>query len=183
MFSLQNLYDIKETCRTIGYCDLTANFVYEYIYKSEIDIENVRVLKEEWEDLQDETHYSDYVVGEIIKELSNNYFCLVQLSNSSGEDKTFIHIFSLFLIDGDVYRLESYGKKFYNFDSREIEYISLYCSRIVEWPTYIDDLTKIINHRPGKERLSYWNGLFSANEENDTDCKLLEVELTVAPKS
>lgn len=156
--------------------------VYEELYKMKVSLENTLILRENWEDCNPNNfEYSEYVVNTINNELIIAGFCLVQLANSSGEDKTLIHIFALFWLNGDIYRLESYGKTVYDLNSRQTQYISLYCSRIVEWPTYKEDLIKLIDHEPGDAGVSYWNGLFSSNKILDSEFSYMDVELVIVP--
>lgn len=170
MNNIYELYSLRDKIRNIGFCDLTAEQIYREIYNEEIDWSNTKILFEDWEDQNVKNiPYDEYVIEEISKELENLGFCIIQISNSNGEDKTLIHIFSLFLVGDDIYRIESYGKTTYNEFTNKIEKYSLYCSKIVEWPTYKKDLRRLITIVSGPERIAYWNGLFSSDEVVDTD--------------
>lgn len=91
----------------------------------------------------------------------NEGFCIVEVTDdfASGNgtlDGSKMHCFTLFRTDDDkIYRFEAYA--------------NIYCSRYVEWPTWEQDLIKLITMSPGEGRLEYWNGLFSANETGDID--------------
>lgn len=67
------------------------------------------------------------------------------------------HYFTLFLIDGEVYRLEMYTDKFG----------IVYHPRVVEWNTYVADLEHLSLLPAGWQRVGYWNGLFNAREAGD----------------
>ena len=109
------------------------------------------------------------MIDVISKILNNNGVSFINISNSSGEDKTFVHTFILFLTDkNEVVRLESYGNMDWDNKCGNV----LYKTRIVEWNTYKEDLLKLFKINPGVERVQYWNGLFSAHETDDTNFEI-----------
>lgn len=82
----------------------------------------------------------------------------VQFSNSSGEDNTFNHSFVMFSENGKVYRAECY-----------VMWVS---PRVLEWPTYEDDISKLLSLEPGKDRISHWNYIFDSYENSDTEFQI-----------
>ncbi len=109
----------------------------------------------------------------INEELHEKGVAFLQLANSTGEDKTYIHEFVMFNTTVGIVRVESYAKEevFVTVDKiskRERGY-DLYCGRIVEWPTWQIDITNLLTVKPGNIRLKFWNELFTSNEYLDTN--------------
>lgn len=154
----------------VDYCNVLADEVYQIVRPNQT--KNERLLKEEWEDSPQNEFYPEYVTKEIEAELKTKGTAFAQLANSTGEDKTFVHEFVLFSTPDGVVRLESYGKdeilRYENGKVNAYPGYSLYCARILEWPTWQTDLLTLLESPPGTKRLAYWNGLFSAVEEADT---------------
>ena len=170
LLEIINLRDSVTNIRDIGCCDVLVDEIYKVLFPNKT-FEEVLLIEEYNGDFGDE--YIRYVMDAINNELITNGVAFIELANSSGEDKTIFHRFILFNTSSGIVRLESY--------SRQIiyEYISsgaikkrgytLYEPRIVEWPTCFNDLTILLKLKHGKERISYWNGLFSSIEEHDTN--------------
>jgi uncharacterized protein YllA (UPF0747 family) len=68
-------------------------------------------------------------------------------------------------LGSSIYRIESYG----SLGNPNKEDKINYCTRMIENPTYKQDLAKLMNYEPGPDRISYWNQLFSCDETCDTD--------------
>lgn len=156
--------------RDIGYCDVLVDEIYKILFPNKT-FEAVPLIEEYNGDFCDE--YIHYVMDEINKELTINGVAFIDLSDSSGEDKSFTHRFILFNTSSGIVRLESYGKGIiYEYTSSGLRKKSgyvLYKPRIIEWSTCFNDLTTLLKLEHGKNRVNYWNGLFSAAEEYDTD--------------
>ncbi len=170
--SFHQIYDLKVKTDKIGYCDLTANKLFYILYNREYDTYNDVPILEEYDD-HDILTKNEYIINHIRNDLFINGISFITISNSTGEDKTFTHIFTLFLTDkGEIIRLESYGK--YDYTKRCGN--SLYSTRLVEWNSYETDLLKLFSYKPGLERIAYFNGLFSGNETQDT---LFDLDVTI----
>jgi hypothetical protein len=170
LFEIIKIRDKTIQLCDIEYCNILVNEVYKLFYPDRI-IEEVPLI-EEYDD-KFNNDYIHYVIRKINQELTTNGISFIELANSSGEDKTIIHQFILFNTISGVIRLESYGKDttYYLLDGiakREPGYV-LYKSRIIEWPTWKQDLSMLLSLEPGNCRLCYWNGLFSSKEDNDTN--------------
>ena len=163
MFTISYLLELRNMAANLQYCNDTVKFLENIIYG---DISSNEVyLNEDYEYTLFEGSLGEYCVKRITQELENKNICIVELANSSGSDKTFIHTFILFKTIDSIFRLESYG----SFGNREKEDYCHYQTRLVEWSSYEKDLSKLMNYEPSKCRVEYWNGLFSANEKDDSD--------------
>lgn len=148
-----------------GYCNVLVSEIYKLINGYEI-IQEIPLIEE------CETDYPTYVINRIQFELTNHGVCFVEIGNSSGNDKTVTHQFILFNTMFGVIRLESYGKEIIyevkkQKTTKHMGYI-LYKGRIVHWPMWKTHLKTLLTIRPGKDRISYWNELFSSKETTDT---------------
>lgn len=83
--------------------------------------------------------------------------CFVYLADSAT-DPAKVHYFTLFNLAEGIFRLEAYTEP----EGR------LYGPRLVEWPTYLEDLDTLAQLEPSSQRIAYWNGLFSARETEDS---------------
>lgn len=174
--NILQLYQFRDKIAS-GYCNLTVDAVYLQLFgrrKLETDI---RPLAEE---VNETEKYVDYVIANIAEQLDTHGLCIIELRDSPGAEALLIHTFILFLIDNHIYRLESYGKSIYS--PKGDNYETLYSTRIVEWPTYLSDLRRLINMDPGTARVWYWNGLFSAEETDDLYENPLDVILVIPPQ-
>lgn len=159
--------------QNVEYCNVLVNEVYKIIHPTET--QNEYILSEEYEPYAGQNSnkpYYKYVIDKIYDDLENYGVAFVILSNSSGEDKTFIHLFVLFNTMDGIVRFESYGQsELYEIENGRVVvkpgYV-LYCARIVEWPTFEQDMESLLTINPGVERVNYWNGIFSAHETIDT---------------
>ncbi|CAH6419570.1 Hypothetical protein POVR2_LOCUS75 [uncultured virus] len=171
---MNELLELRDKYREEKYCELLGESLYREHYGEAHSHEDDRLLAEEYEDGPRSVSYASYVASEVMKLLVANSRCMVTLSNSSGEDKTMVHVFTLYLVDSSIYRLESYGTHAYDIVGDRIARVdmSLYEPRIVEWPTMQYDLTKLVSMRAGSDRVAYWNGLFSSRELEDTEFEM-----------
>ena len=170
MDSVNELFDLRNELKDIGACDETNDAIFNKLYG---DTEKTEIfLIEEYDDSSQDRSYSRFVIDVVGDRLLQDGVVFILLRNSSGDDRTLVHEFTIFKIDNDYYRIESYGITRYvpiQGDKMRQEFNSLYCTRIVEWPTFRTDLSNLIEIEPGNIRLAYWNGLFSANETVDND--------------
>ena len=183
LFALKNQYS-HET-----YCDSLALCLYREHYGTAPSLDDERLLVEEYDNSPD-VSYGEYAASEISKQLEISGRCMVTVSNSSGEDKTMAHVFTLYLIGGSIFRLDSYGTDTYqqigssDSDSKKEESKIvkitnlLYGPRIVEWPTMEYDIARLLSMASGAQRVAYWNGLFSARETSDTN---FDMDIILSP--
>ena len=149
MFTFGGLLELRKKLNC-EYCDQLTEELFELIYHKQPE---EYLCIEEWEDVLEEreaikTPYINFLLSEINNDLQKNGVCFIQLANSTGEDKTFIHIFALFLtIDREVIRMEAYG--------RQRPLLLNYETRLVEWPTYQIDLEKLLSYSLDR-RLLEW---------------------------
>lgn len=174
MYQLRN--QLRNQLSHIGYCNLTVEAIHHELYGDMDQTEHY--LIEDYQDHHINTLFSIYVVYRISLELYKTGSCTITIRNDTGKEATLMHVFVLFLIDNQYYRMESYGNTFYMKKGSQIKKIckSLYTTRIVEWPTWQLDLIKLIEMNK-YERLVYWNRLFNANETIDNDHPL-DITLT-----
>jgi len=170
---MQQLLELRSKVREIGYCDELVENVFEKIHGAEQD---PIPLTEEYEDSDQEQSLTEYIIEEIEYDLKQYSVCFIRLTNSTGQDKTFIHEFCLFHVEDDIVRLDSYGQSSVIEERRKLPGYVLYCARLTEWPTWKDDLKSLFTMEGGKVRLAHWNGLFSARETLDTNYEI-DVEL------
>jgi hypothetical protein len=139
--------------------------MYEVLKICNNNIE-IRIIKEEYEDNNKNKSYARYVLDSINYELDEYSICGVCLENGNGgvSDQTFNHCFVLYKIGTKIYRIESY--------------VDIYSVRMMETPSYEQDLYKLITCNFGGKRLDLWNNLFGSNEKIDTDLPL-DVELHI----
>lgn len=179
MESLEELRELRDELKDLGFCNLTVDAVVAKLFSDKVTDE--RYLFEDWEDSGTETPYHLYVADEVLNQLDKERIVLLELRNASGNDATLIHTFAVFKIRHEYYRLESYGKTFYISKAGRMvkKYESLYCTRIVEWPTLHKDLERLLKISDPIIRLAFWNGLFSAEETSDNgdtlDVVLIEI--------
>jgi hypothetical protein len=170
MFTLQQISHLSEMTKDSGYCDQTYEKIYYFLHGKELGED--LLLLEEWEDWSgakdNGLSYGDYCTQIISQQLEQFGHCFITIANSSGEDKTFIHLFVLFATESSVYRIDSYG----SFGNPNKEDQIIYKTKITEFLSYKQDLAKLMNHQPGSDRISYWNSLFSANETCDTSFEM-----------
>ncbi len=159
IFTVAEIGHIKDMTKNFGFCDQTHNFIYTTLYGEKLGEELLPT--EDWEDSEEKNNgmsCGDYCVMKVSEQLDLNGCCFVTVSNSSGEDRTFIHLFVLFSTGSEVYRIESYAQ------SKG----PVYYTRIVGHCNYKTELAKLMNYEPGPNRILYWNELFSCNETCDT---------------
>lgn len=99
-----------------------------------------------------------FIVTRIEEELKYSSWCIVMINEDN-----FSHAFVLILVNDRIFRIEAY--------------IHRYCTRLVEWPTYKEDLIKLCSLGINKELLYYWNGLFSADEKEINLPKMMEITI------
>lgn len=165
-FNLIDLQNILDLARNIKHCRDTMDAILDHYYGGFYEgSRDVQIMKEYHEDYAPNLAYSEYILDQINRELDKNGFVGVRLENGSGgvRDQTFDHSFILIKAEGMIFRIESY--------------VDLYCSRIVQFPTYKEDLIRLIDSPPGPLRISLWNNLFSSFETQDTDITPLDMEL------
>lgn len=108
--------------------------------------------------------YPRFVASRIREELNLGGICSIHL----GLGEKIGHSFTLIkTVDNKVFRIESY--------------IDIYCTRIVQWPTYFNDIISLLEMTPGVARLNYWNGLFSSMEKEGDDEYPIIVTLKAHP--
>jgi hypothetical protein len=172
LFEIKNIRDEVIQLCDVEYCDVLVDKIYNMLYPKRT-MEEYPLIEEYDEEFDNYTHY---VINKINEELIVNGLAFIELANSSGEDKTIIHRFILFNTISGVIRLDSYGKQYiYEFVSNKVirkPGYALYKGRIVEWPSWKDDISMLLTMEPGDCRLCYWNGIFSAKEDTDTDEKI-----------
>jgi hypothetical protein len=174
MYTLEDVIDIRDKIIKLpdtDYCNVLSDRVWEFINKNQMKYEGL--IQEDWEEYAPNKQYQEYAIERIQRELNEKGIAFVQLANSTGHGKTFIHEFVLFNTNTGPVRLESYGQdEIYEVvegKAKRLPGYVLYCGRILEWPNWENDITTLLTISPGPERLNFWNGLFSANEKNDTD--------------
>ena len=148
LFALKNKYS-NET-----YCDSLALCLYREHYGTAPSLDDERLLIEEYDDSSLGVSYGEYAALEISRQLELTGRCMVTVSNSSGEDKTMAHVFTLYLIGDSVFRLDSYGTDRYEQRTGKIVKVtnSLYGPRIVEWPTMEYDIARLLSLASGAVR-------------------------------
>ncbi len=159
MYSFKTLIDLKDELFGIGYCDELVSILFNKIYQTNMEE-------------CDGCNLTEFIKEQINSDLNHYGVCFIQLANATGEDKTFVHTFALFRTDkNELIRMESYGRQlvFETIDNKIYCRAGgpLYHTRLVEHPTFFDDINKLIP--PSEYRLAYWNGLFNGNEILDTD--------------
>lgn len=173
MYSSEFVYSLRDQFATTGYCNVLTEEVHQFITGTTASEE--RFLREDWTD-SNQCTYSTYCIDTIATEHRQHSVAFIELANSSGEEKTFVHTFVLFRTEQGVLRLEAYGKEFtIEFEEdRPVRRAGpmLYSSRVVPWPDWPAELAALIRAEPGTERLALWNRLFSAEETADTDYPL-----------
>ena len=180
MESIEDLYNLRDELRDVGFCNLTTQLINDKLNNSVVDI----FLIEEYETSGSLSSYLEYTINKIDEFLQKYGYITMAIRNSSGDDATLAHVFALFLIAGDCYRMESYGKTTLVITRKKVieTCSSLYKTRIVEWNTYDTDIIKLFKMPSGPDRLSYWNGLFSSNEQHDIEGDL-DITLTVVDEN
>ena len=169
--SFTDIYNLKKQTKDIGYCNILTDEIYKILYKTNIwDTEEVLVVEDYDFPNRNEPPGSrdraEYVTTEITKFLNYYGILFVRLSNSSADCRTYIHTFVLVLLgDNSIWRIESYGGDPLDFN---VCGNIIYTTRLVEWPTMINDIKRLFVMSPGSERVAYWNGLFSGNATVDT---------------
>lgn len=163
-FTSNDLLKVYEYTKNIKRCYETEESILQYYYGTNIVS---RIIKEEYEDYVDEggeLTYSEFCIQQINSVLDEKGLCGISIENGSGGmgDQTFDHSFILYRADNKIYRIESY--------------VFLYCTRLVPFPTYQQELGLLLEVSPGKKRLDIWNSLFSAAEYEDT-LNPLDVEI------
>ena len=135
-----------------------------------------RNLMEDWNDAvrdakqvpESQLTYSKYVIEQIDRVLLQEKAAVIELRNSSGNDSTLIHLFTIFEIQGSYYRLEAYASNY-----------TEYSTQLTFWPTFRNDLFALLD-MTGPVRLTYWNKLFSSFEGYDNfDIDKIDVTLHV----
>jgi len=147
------------------YCNVLSSELFSLIYPGMTKYENI---------FEDE---NDDPLSFIRQELLSSSVVFVQLANSSGEEKTFIHEFVLFLSEDGIYRIDSYGKDetlTWNKDIQKVEVSDGYClykGSITLWDDWEEDLRELITSpaHGGRfsPRLELWNRIFSSVERYD----------------
>jgi hypothetical protein len=168
-----NILDIKNSVLNhpnIEYCNVLTDTVYNIIHPN-LPM-NKHILIEDYEDENIETPYHTYVINRIYEELDKYGVTFISLMNSSGEDKTFAHLFVLFKTMDGIIRFESYGQsELYEIENDRVVvkpgYV-LYCGRLITWSNFEQDIEQLLIIDPGIQRLDYWNNIFSSNEMVDT---------------
>lgn len=152
-FTRAELNRLLHLVSEINYCVGTEDAILNHYYSE--DGRDERYLMEEYAGVNDGRSYPEYTLDAIQEELDKHGLVGVRMENGTGGamDQTFNHHFILYRADGQVYRIESY--------------VFLYCSRILETPTWREDLYRLLTAPPGPQRLSLWNSLFSARETSD----------------
>ena len=121
---------------------------------------------------------AEYVTNEITKFLNYYGTLFIRLSSSYAECWTYLHTFVLVVLDDNsIWGIESYGGD--RLDSTIAGDIIIYKTRLVEWPTIINDIKRLFMMSPGSDRVAYWNGLFSGNAVVDI---LLDMDITFTHK-
>ena len=143
------------------YCNVLSSEIFSLVYSGETKHEHLLAECEE----------VPLLVLE--KELKKSGIAFVELANSSGQEKTFIHEFVLFATEEGVYRIESYGLGEllkWNEEMRKVDVLPdyvLYKGKITLWNDWQQDLQQLIQCKPGTDRLRIWNKIFSAHETQD----------------
>jgi hypothetical protein len=144
MYTLEAIQKLRDRDKEdIEYCNVLSETVYREIYPEKQKME--LVLREEWEERALTVSYAEYAIDILDYQLNKEHIAF-ELANSSGSDRTFMHEFVLFNTNNGAVRLDSYGQdEILRYDEllgrtqRPPGYV-LYCARIVEWPTWKNDL-------------------------------------------
>ena len=171
--SYSQLLNIKHTIQDIEYCNIVTSTVYEMLYRTLYTDAKEFIIYEELE-LNNADEYSAATIEKISHVLSTEPACFIELANSSGSDATFRHEFILFqTTTNEIYRMEAYGFNkqggFISIIPKEADSICYYKTRLVEWPTWKKDMKLLFTTPPGKQRIEYWNCLFSSRHTGDTN--------------
>jgi hypothetical protein len=96
-------------------------------------------------------------IDNIVNSLNTAGYCMVGVADAEHDPEK-VHHFTLFNVSQRIYRLETYAD-----DGGR-----LYAPRIVEWPTYREDLKLLVHLQDTAHRVGFWNGLFSSKETEDS---------------
>lgn len=143
------------------YCNVLSSEIFSLIYPGETKHEHLL------------TEYDEAPLLVLEQELKKSGVAFVELANSSGQEKTFIHEFVLFVTEEGVYRVESYGLDEvlkWNEETRKVDVLPgyvLYKGKITLWNDWRQNLQQLTRCKSGPDRLRVWNDIFSAQETQD----------------
>jgi len=180
MLTLEKLSNVVKSLDPCGYCCTTQLDLCRILYPNKREFGCKTFGGRNY--VGDEGLFCDYLIQPIIAELKKSGCCFVSLSNNSGMGVTFGHHFTLFLIEGVVYRVESYGIVKYAYDRTQKESILIQdeliysprCVCVGDIMTFQKKFSCLVNAR---DRLSVWNRMFSTKEEKDNEFPHLELKI------
>ena len=109
----------------------------------------------------------DYVMSVINYHLDSYGSCIIRVMDGS-EDGLLVHYFIIFKIENNYFRMESYAQAIKGQEWTPFpQYETRYCTRIIEWKSYDNDMRILITSRDN--RLRIWNLLFSVDEEDNEE--------------
>jgi hypothetical protein len=168
MYTWKDINELKTKILKIPnteYCNILSDVVFNII-NGQNSIKEEYLLREEWDNTKS---YHEYVIEAIQRELTTKYIAFISLSNSSGDDKTFIHEFIMFKTNNGIIRMESYGKDFIYTEGKKCKGYNLYHAKLVQWNDWEIDLKQLLTISPGEKRIKLWNKIFSSIETIDTE--------------